>query len=657
MDCQLISWFGCRLTFSASPSGDERKRQSASEHTTLAVLEAEKRRKSVRRTLTLPHSEAATSVTTGEHVATAESSEAEGDNQHHTTTIVGGGAGPNGSVSSHTESSFHPKKTSTQVKGGRKRGGRSAAKKGSGRPVKSSVRALESDSEDGGMEDDQELMTLLEPSIHVPRLVGLSQLTQSRKSRGGQKSAAPSTVDSSHGESTDEEQIPPPQQSKGDNPQLAKESRSKSKKLTSRAEGTATILTKKSGKGKRKSSRKSVAFNPHTTNLGSPELPPPNSVATVASVSGENAATEESDTGGSSSGVYDYVPSDEEDYSHTKSRLYSPRRKSILRKAASLKKGGTQQKKKTEKGGAQEVTKGSGGKKESKKTPKSRGRGIQEVPVPVESMASKEQWFVPNDLSMHKMIAEDSPQSLRRLTRSGKSGMSDLSTSRVVAPSKRQKQRPRELDSTVRSREPEGGDSASEKSEDGKRKCDLASQNGGLSSADEELVSSTDTRRLGSDSGEGQGKITQSNKRSSRSAKLTPPWIQNKRNKRTALPKSALDQEGDEEQEEEEVERTPASKKLRVTLPTEEDEGMQSGGAMFLSSSEEDDEANLVRSLGGRRYRRYTVEHQNTKTPGVRRSKRTRLAPVQHWRNEEPEYERRRSGMRMTEYLHTVLCV
>lgn len=630
----------CRLTFSASPSDDERRRQDISEHATLTALGAGGRGQNVRRTLTLPRTETAatetaTTVTTGEDVATVEGSETDGEDRYK-TTIVGGA---NASVLSHKDASFHPKKTSTQVKGGGKRSisGRSTAQKVSGRKSKS-VRSLESDSEDGGVEEeDQELMTLLEPSIRVSRLVGLSQLTQSRKSRGGQKPASSlglsrASGDHSCEESTDEEQVSAALQSTSDNHQPANKSKSNTKKSASHA---TTISTKKE---KRKSSRKSVAFNPHTTNLGSPELPPPNPLVTAATSSKENAVAEESDTGGNSSGVYDYVPSDEEDYSHTKSRLYSPRRKSILRKAASLKKNKTTQRQEnkgdmTTESDKQQKVKSA---KRPGKAPKSevQGRSIQ-----VEGMSSQEQWFVPDELSMHKMISEKSPQLLRRLTRSGKSGVSDHSTSRVVAPTKRRQQRPRELDSTVHSLQ-HGESEEGSGSEKSTWKSESASQSEGVSSADEGLVSSTDPKRQGSDSGEVPGKVPRSNKRSSRSAKLTPPWVQNKRSRKNT--KSDLNQEEEGEKREE---STPASKKLRVSLPTEEDEGMQSGGAMFVSSSEEDDETNLVRSLGGRRYRRYTVQHQDTKTPGVRRSKRTRLAPVQHWRNEELEYERRRSGM------------
>ena len=627
------------MTFSASPSDDERRRQDVSEHHTLTALAAGGRGKNVRRTFNLPRTETATTVTTGEDVATVDGSETDGEDRYK-TTIVGGA---NGSVLRDKDSSSHPKKTSTKVKGGGKRSisGRSTVQKVSGRKSKSVVRSLESDSEDGGAEEeDQELMTLLEPSIRVPRLMGLGQLTQSRRSRGGQKPAHsldPSGVPGDHlcEESTDEEEVPMALQSTSDSHQPADKSKSNTKKSGSRA---TTISTKKE---KHKSSRKSVAFNPHTTNLGSPELPPPNPLVTAATGSQENAVIAESDTGGSSSGVYDYVPSDEEDYSHTKSRLYSPRRKSILRKAASMKKNKTTQ---------QQENKGdvTAGNDKQRKVKSAKGTGkapkseVQRRSIQVEGMSSQEQWFVPDELSMHKMISEKSPHSLRRLTRSGKSGASDQSTSHVVAPTRKRQQRPRELDSTVHSLhhgESEDG-SGSEKSTG---RSDSASQNVGVSSDEEGLVSSTDPKRQGSESGEVQGKIPRSNKRSSRSAKLTPPWIQNKRTRKNT--KSDLDQEEDEGEKREES--TPASKKLRVSLPTEEDEGMQSGGAMFLSSSEEDDEANLVRSLGGRRYRRYTVQHQDTKTPGVRRSKRTRLAPVQHWRNEELEYERRRSGMRI----------
>lgn len=72
----------------------------------------------------------------------------------------------------------------------------------------------------------------------------------------------------------------------------------------------------------------------------------------------------------------------------------------------------------------------------------------------------------------------------------------------------------------------------------------------------------------------------------------------------------------------------------------------------FLSDEEEAgvrDGLDITYSAGGRRYRRLRVQSSKSHTPGVRRSKRTRIAPVRTWENEEVEYDmRRRSGI----YLH-----
>ena len=72
----------------------------------------------------------------------------------------------------------------------------------------------------------------------------------------------------------------------------------------------------------------------------------------------------------------------------------------------------------------------------------------------------------------------------------------------------------------------------------------------------------------------------------------------------------------------------------------------------FLSDEEEAgvrDGLDITYSAGGRRYRRLRVQPSKSHTPGVRRSKRTRIAPVRTWENEEVEYDmRRRSGI----YLH-----
>ena len=56
------------------------------------------------------------------------------------------------------------------------------------------------------------------------------------------------------------------------------------------------------------------------------------------------------------------------------------------------------------------------------------------------------------------------------------------------------------------------------------------------------------------------------------------------------------------------------------------------------------DGAEIIQSGGGRRYRRLRVEPKKSHTPGVRRSKRTRVAPVRHWENEQLEYDLNTSG-------------
>ena len=66
-----------------------------------------------------------------------------------------------------------------------------------------------------------------------------------------------------------------------------------------------------------------------------------------------------------------------------------------------------------------------------------------------------------------------------------------------------------------------------------------------------------------------------------------------------------------------------------------------------MSTSGEGDNMNgieITRSVGGRRYRRHRVEPLKSHTPGVRRSSRTRIAPVRHWENEFVEYDLNKSG-------------
>ena len=501
--------------------------------------------------------------------------------------------------------SFNPKKTSTQVRGGgaRKRGGVAKKRVSSGRPVV----VTDADSEEEE-EEDVDLLSLLEPSGRVSRLVGLSQLARPSDRR--------TSSDVREGGTKKKSAIRPPGASGDTRSTTTNTARNTARKPTNTATKPTNTTTKPTNttskttntttrKTAKKSSRKSVAFNPHTTNLGSPELPS----------APRPAASPGSDSGG---GVYDYVPSDEEDLSHSKARLYSPRKKSNLKKSAASSTTGRKNEKSSRGRGTDE---GTGSETEEMRQEvggaRKEGESVRELSIRVEDISSGVQWFVPDNLTLHQIISEKSPRSLQRLTRSGRK---PSDTSSLVAPGKKQR-RPRELDSTVETRAEREGDSAS--------------QSGGASSSDEpNLASSSKSRRHSKSRLVVMGGKRGSRRRSSGQQQSS---VERRRKQKRATPPSDTVLT-----EEEEEEGTP-SKKTRVSTP-EEDEGMQSGGPLLLSSSDEGESQELVRSLGGRRYRRYVVEHQDTRTPGVRRSKRSRVAPVQHWRNEEPEYERRRSG-------------
>ena len=98
------------------------------------------------------------------------------------------------------------------------------------------------------------------------------------------------------------------------------------------------------------------------------------------------------------------------------------------------------------------------------------------------------------------------------------------------------------------------------------------------------------------------------------------------------------------------------TKRQKKNKPLPEAQGTPSDQAvgarvysMSMKSGEETEEASfegmeIIKSAGGRRYRRLRVEPKSH-TPGVRRSNRTRVAPVRHWENEIVEYDtRRKSG-------------
>ena len=584
-----------------------------------------------------------------------------------------------------TDMSFNPKKTSTQVRGGKKQGGvvkeRASAMARRGR--RALARDIDSEEDEEEEEGDPELLSLLEPSARVSRLVGLSQLgrhTSSRETRVSSRGSGGSERDT-----TDDDETSAPAAGGKSREKRVLQTRRKSaiRPISTATKTTATKSTAATtSKKTTKSSRKSVAFNPHTTNLGSPDQP-----VTVA----QRGSSPSSDSGG---GVYDYVPSDEEDLSHNKSRLYSPRKKkSILRKSS-----GSSQRESTRNRGEEGEGSGAGSGGEEMRQEvggewKKSGH-VREMSIQVKDISSKakgattnnasskvvstnkdknptnaepvdSQWFVPENLSLHQMISDKSPRSLQRLRRTGRKNppTADDTTSTVAPPPRRgkDKRRPRELDSTTTadSRVEGGGGNES------------GSQRGGVSSGDEAGPSSssssssrrqpktkettnaqTTTKDVANTPKSASGKTT--GRKKSTKSKVTPPWQKVKKNKKRATPQSDEHHTEEEEEEEGEETGTPASKKHRVST-MEEDEGMQSGGGLSLSSSEGEGEPSedLVRSMGGRRYRRYAVEYQNPKTPGVRRSKRTRVAPIQQWKNEEPVYERRRSGKTTT---HTILC-
>ncbi|XP_064387098.1 cell surface glycoprotein 1-like [Halichondria panicea] len=65
-----------------------------------------------------------------------------------------------------------------------------------------------------------------------------------------------------------------------------------------------------------------------------------------------------------------------------------------------------------------------------------------------------------------------------------------------------------------------------------------------------------------------------------------------------------------------------------------------------------DEELELTLSPGGRQYRRHKVGPRSARTPGVRRSRRTKIPPVRPWLGEKVEYEmRRKSGVSLKGYL------
>ena len=642
---------------------------------------------------------------------TTEVGEREQENQFRTTvtqsTFLSGR-----SISGQLEGSFHPKKTSTVVKGGKRTAKstvRKPVKRRGGRSMAANLHSVESDSEEE--EEDQELRSLLVPSGRSPQLVGLSRLTKSREAatRSAQKTVL--SASPRQGRDSTRSQLAGPEDKTHRAP------KQKSKPAIRPRQGGARPPAKRSlgplssaephpdmttlpgptgdmppqnpaGRGRKKSTRKSVAFNPTTTNLGS-QSPPPDTPP------GEEPAREEvvprvvsretnSDTGRGD--VYDHVPSDEEDLSHPKSRLYSPQRKSILKKISLARVRQLKQQKKEgnheetekergeelrEKGRGEELREEGRGEElreegrvgevngrveevEGEVTeslvsgqdtrsptpiPRAQNTPIRELSIRVQDISTGGQWFVPDDVQTFSTDPQKSVLSSRRSTRSRKSAVSEGEETGGVIRRKRQRKRQRELDSTMQDSQGEGeGDGSREG-----REMDAA---GGEVDAGALRVggsSGEEDHTQGYDSSAGRrGAVS----RTEQSAGSLKAQRAHKRSSKLALPsrrknrRKAVQSEGEPDQQN----VTPAPKKQRVTTHNKEDGEQRGGGGAALSSDEEEGNENIVHSVGGRRYRRHALQYRQSHTPGVRRSRRTKLAPVRHWKNEEAEYERRLSG-------------
>lgn len=621
---------------------------------------------------------------------TTEVREKEQENQSRTTVTQS--ALSIRSVSSQLEGSFHPKKTSTMVKGSKRTAKstvRKPAKRGGRRSMASNLHSVESDSEEE--EEDQELRSLLVPSGRSPQLVGLSQLTKSREAapRSTQKTVlSVSSQDSKRSRPArpeDESHRPLKQKSKSAVRQRQGDTRRSAKKSlgppsAAKAHTDMTMLPSPTGdtspqdlgrRGRKKPTRKSVVFNPTTTNLGT--LSPPTGTAPSEDLAREEViprvVSRETDTDTGRGDVYDHVPSDEEDFSHPKSRLYSPQRKSILKKISLARVRQLKQQKKEgkykemEKGrqeevgekerveevsgraeeGENEATENSASGQDTRSPtpiPRVQNTPIRELSIRVQDISTGGQWFVPDDVQTSSTDPHKSVLSSRRSTRSRKSAVSEGEETGGVVRRKRQRKRRRELDSTVHDSQGEGeGDGLR-----GGKEVDAAGAEVDTGALRVSGSSGEEDHTQGYDSSAGRrGAVS----RMEQSAGSLKAQRVHKRSSKLALPsrrknrRKAVQSDGEPDQQN----VTPAPKRQRVTTHEKEDKELSRDGGTALSSEEEEEgDENIIRSVGGRRYRRHALQYRQSHTPRVRRSRRTKLAPVRHWKNEEAEYERRLSG-------------
>lgn len=371
-------------------------------------------------------------------------------------------------------------------------------------------------------------------------------------------------------------------------------------------------------KGERKPGRKSVTFSLSNSPAKVKTTMKKSRKSSGKKLPSTELSAHQNDTEDGSSDVYDFVPSDEGDEPNMntqrkrtplgKTRTKSPEKastKSAFKSASPVKskKSGT-------------VVKG--GRKETK-----RKSILKEVSVVVARSPSvvnlpHGQWFVPEDISSmfsRKSSLDDKSQMHREQSMSQSEDSRTQKSSRTSA-----------VESTHGSRWEED---AATGSHDGSEKEDALSNSPGSG----EGSYFDDVGELPGSAGSKRGEsafVSEQDTGSDRQAVSKRP-SQRKR-KRIALATKP-------KRRKQSYRSKPETKESPV------DQGDEGEGEHASGDEDSVNGLDITYSAGGRRYRRIRLGPKKSHTPGVRRSQRTRIAPVKYWENEEVEYDtRRRSG-------------
>ena len=556
-----------------------------------------------------------------------------------------------GRKNNSSDASFHPQKTSTQVSKGKRGRPATGVKKANVTRKISRIQPISYDSDSESDENDELLQSLMSERELPSRFTGLSQLTRSRQAVATQalKSGEKKKVEGDYAETGIGGKKPPRK-----SVTFVKEvSVASPKRNSPRSTANAEVVqgdsepseseqqappATSSRRGRK--STKNTSKRVSSVKKSQPSVPPPEEEVEVVPAQDDSELSE----------------SEQQAPPATSSRRGRKSTKSTSKRASSVKKpqppillpedevevvepiddDGTAPKASTANmsrkspGKLRESSDANETSKASSSGPRKRGRPklsdtkrksiLKEVSVVIqkEPSAFHSQWFVPSDISSLYLKRASSQTPKKTLQSPKKRETSRRSPLEEHEPARRQRRSQagtaQNRNTTVSERRVEANEAVEMEFEDdgGSSQSDTGGPRSSPSSAD----SMRGVSAVATNAGDGEAGVSDTSRK---------PSIRKKRKQGITLASRTK-------------RRKPAAKKTSnkdETVRPPEISSEEEGAARGLD---------LTLSAGGRRYRRLRAGPKKSHTPGVRRSSRTRLAPVRHWEGEEVEYDRRRSG-------------